>query len=52
MQVKPDEIIVLLRRLMRGDEAAANELLRVVCEELRRIARVWLCVELSLKGAA
>jgi RNA polymerase sigma factor (TIGR02999 family) len=42
MQVKPDEITVLLQRLKRGDGGAADELLRVVYEELRRIARAYM----------
>ena len=42
MQVKPDEITVLLQRLRRGEEGAADELLRVVYEELRRIARAYM----------
>jgi len=42
MQVQPDEITLLLQRLRRGDEGAADELLRVVYEELRRIARAYM----------
>jgi RNA polymerase sigma factor (TIGR02999 family) len=42
MQDRPDEITVLLRRLRQGDEGAADELLRVVYEELRRIARAYM----------
>ena len=42
MQVKSDEITVLLRRLRQGDEGAADELLRVVYEELRRIAHAYM----------
>ena len=42
MQVKSDEITVLLRRLRQGDEGAANELLRLVYEELRRIAHAYM----------
>jgi RNA polymerase sigma factor (TIGR02999 family) len=36
---RPEEVTLLLQRLRRGDEGAADELLRVVYEELRRIAR-------------
>ncbi len=47
MQDRPGEITVLLQRLRRGDEGAADELLRVVYEELRRIARAYMGKEAS-----
>ena len=42
MQVRPDDISTLLQRLKQGDEGAADELLRVVYEELRRIAHAYM----------
>ncbi len=42
MDVEPDEITVLLHRLKRGDEGAADRLWRIVYEELRRIARAYM----------
>ncbi len=45
MRTGPSEITVLLQRLKRGDEAAGDELLRVVYEELRRIARAYMWKE-------
>ena len=42
MQVKPDEITTLLQKARQGDEAAADELLRAVYGELRRIAAAFM----------
>ncbi len=42
MDAEPEEITVLLRRLRQGDEVAAEELWRLVYEELRRIARAYM----------
>jgi RNA polymerase sigma-70 factor (ECF subfamily) len=42
MDAEPDEITVLLRRLKRGDEGAADKLWQIVYEELRRIARAYM----------
>jgi len=42
MGAEPEEITVLLRRLRQGDEVAAEELWRLVYEELRRIARAYM----------
>lgn len=42
MGAEPEEITALLRRLRQGDEVAAEELWRLVYEELRRIARAYM----------
>jgi len=42
MGVEAEEITVLLRRLRQGEEVAAEELWRLVYEELRRIARAYM----------
>jgi RNA polymerase sigma factor (TIGR02999 family) len=42
MSAEPEEITVLLRRLRQGDKVAAEELWRLVYEELRRIARAYM----------
>ena len=42
MGAEPEEITVLLRRLRQGDEVAAEEVWRLVYEELRRIARAYM----------
>ncbi len=46
VQVKPGEITILLQRLKQGHKAAGN-LLRVVCEERRRIAHAYMGKEPS-----
>lgn len=42
MQVQPNEVTVLLRRLRQGDEGATEKLWWVVYEELRRIAHAYM----------
>lgn len=47
MQVKPGEITILLQRLKQGHEGAADNLLRVVYEALRRITHAYMGKEPS-----